>query len=95
MRVPGRDEELALDFLRGEGLIDRATRVGPTADLAANGVDVEGSLKRDPGARRFHTTSSCGVCGEGAVEAVAVQCDPLPPVITREIGTRTRNIATR
>jgi FdhD protein len=74
MRTPGHDEELALGFLHGEGLIAAApppSRVGPTADLAANVVEVPGPLLRDPGARRFYTTSSCGVCGKGALEEVA------------------------
>jgi FdhD protein len=72
MRTPGHDEELALGFLLTEGLIDRLHTVGLTADFAANTVEVEGPLLRDPGARRFYTTSSCGVCGKGALEEVAV-----------------------
>ncbi len=72
MRTPGHDEELALGFLWGEGLIDAVASVGPPADLAANAVDVPGPLLRDPGARRFYTTSSCGVCGKGAIEEIAV-----------------------
>jgi len=79
MRTPGEDEELALGFLHGEGLIDAPRRAGPTADLAANVVEVEGPLLRDPGRRRFYTTSSCGVCGKGALEEVAVASGPLPP----------------
>ena len=79
MRTPGHDEELALGFLYGEGLIDRACPVGLTDDFAANTVDVQGPLKRDPGQRRFYATSSCGVCGKGAVEEVAVLSPRLPP----------------
>ena len=75
MRTPGHDEELALGFLHGEGLIPAAgapaPAAGPSADLAANVVEVAGPLLRDPGARRFYTTSSCGVCGKGALEEVA------------------------
>jgi FdhD protein len=78
MRTPGHDEELALGFLLGEGLIDGPRRAGPTADLAANVIEVAGPLLRDPGARRFYTTSSCGVCGKGALEEVAVHAPPLP-----------------
>jgi FdhD protein len=73
MRTPGHDDELALGFLHGEGLIDRPHAAGPPADLAANTIDVAGPLLRDPGRRRFYTTSSCGVCGKGALEEVAVQ----------------------
>jgi len=78
MRTPGHDEELALGFLYGEGLIDRPHEAGPTTDLAANIVDVRGPLLRDPGARRFYTTSSCGVCGKGSLEEVAVHAPDLP-----------------
>ncbi|HEU4599222.1 MAG TPA: formate dehydrogenase accessory sulfurtransferase FdhD, partial [Solirubrobacterales bacterium] len=79
MRTPGHDEELALGFLYGEGLIDGPRGAGPTADLVANVVEVAGPLRRDPGARRFYTTSSCGVCGRGSLEEVAVASAPLPP----------------
>jgi FdhD protein len=72
MRTPGNDEELALGFLHGEGLIDGPRAVGPTEDFAANTVEVSGPLLRDPGERRFYTSSSCGVCGKGALEQVAV-----------------------
>ncbi|HEV2999887.1 MAG TPA: formate dehydrogenase accessory sulfurtransferase FdhD [Solirubrobacteraceae bacterium] len=79
MRTPGHDEELALGFLHGEGLIDGPREAGPTHDFAANTVEVAGPLLRDPGERRFYTTSSCGVCGKGALEQVAVDAPPLPP----------------
>ncbi|MEA2220401.1 MAG: FdhD protein [Solirubrobacteraceae bacterium] len=79
MRTPGHDEELALGFLYGEGLIDAPHDAGLTADLAANTIDVRGPLLRDPGARRFYTTSSCGVCGKGSLEEVAVHAPVLPP----------------
>ena len=87
MRTPGHDEELALGFLYGEGLIDRVHDAGLTEDLAANTIDVRGPLLRDPGARRFYTTSSCGVCGKGSLEEVAVHAPRLPdgPRIEREL----------
>ncbi len=79
MRTPGHDDELALGFLYTEGLIDGPRPAGLTADLAANTIDVSGPLRRDPSRRRFYTTSSCGVCGKGALEEVAVDSAPLPP----------------
>src|SRR5829696_3526220 len=87
MRTPGHDEELALGFLWGEGLIDAPRDAGPPHDLAANTVEVAGPLLRDPSARSFHTTSSCGVCGKGALEEVAVHADPLAegPVLARAL----------
>jgi FdhD protein len=87
MRTPGHDEELAAGFLYGEGLIGRAVDVSLTDDLAANTVEVRGPLLRDPGARRFYTTSSCGVCGKGALEQVAVDAAALAdgPRLAREI----------
>ncbi len=87
MRTPGHDDELALGFLYGEGLIDGPRDAGPAQDLAANIVEVRGPLSRDPGLRSFYTTSSCGVCGKGALEEVAVRSGPLPegPVVAREL----------
>jgi FdhD protein len=72
MRTPGHDEELALGFCLSEGLRPVAARLPD--DLAANAVDVD-APGFDPGrlARSFYTSSSCGVCGKGALEAVAVE----------------------
>ncbi|HET8754834.1 MAG TPA: formate dehydrogenase accessory sulfurtransferase FdhD [Solirubrobacteraceae bacterium] len=75
MRTPGHDEELALGFLFGEGLIDGPRPAEPT--LEANTVAVTGPLVREPSPRSFYTTSSCGVCGKGALEEVAVLSDPV------------------
>ena len=79
MRTPGHDEELALGFLFTEGLIDVPRRAGLTGDLAANTIEVEGPMSHDPGTRRFYTSSSCGVCGKGALEEVAVHAPPAAP----------------
>src|SRR5712675_2120687 len=72
MRTPGHDEELALGFCLSEGL--RPTAAALPDDLAANAVEVD-APGFDPGrlARSFYTSSSCGVCGKGALEAVAVE----------------------
>jgi len=72
MRTPGHDEELALGFCLSEGLAPEDASL--PADFAANAVDVRAS-SFDPARlrRSFYTTSSCGVCGKGALEAVAVE----------------------
>jgi len=72
MRTPGHDEELALGFCLSEGLRPREARLPD--DLAANAVDVD-APGFDPNRlqRSFYTSSSCGVCGKGALEAVAVE----------------------
>src|SRR5213080_629772 len=71
MRTPGHDEELALGFCLSEGLRPHAARVPD--DLAANTVDVDApEFDSSRLQRSFYTSSSCGVCGKGALEAVAV-----------------------
>jgi FdhD protein len=69
MRTPGHDQELALGFCLTEGLAPRSASL--PADLAANTVDVQADGSLEP--RNFYTSSSCGVCGKGALEAVAVE----------------------
>ncbi len=72
MRTPGHDEELALGFCLSEGLRPTAARVPD--DLAANTVDVDApGFDPERLRRSFYTSSSCGVCGKGALEAVAVE----------------------
>ena len=80
MRTPGHDEELALGFCLSEGVPARAARLPD--DLAANTVEVDAD-GFDPVAleRLFYTSSSCGVCGKGALEAVAVEA----PRVTSEL----------
>jgi FdhD protein len=70
MRTPGHDFELAAGFLFGEGIVDAPPEVGLADDLAANVVEVRADGAVAPSARRFYTTSSCGICGKGALEEV-------------------------
>jgi FdhD protein len=81
MRTPGHDEELALGFCRSEGIPAVDARLPD--DLAANAVEVDApgfdatSLRRS-----FYTSSSCGVCGKGALEAVAVEAPRVESALT-------------
>src|SRR5436305_2934870 len=72
MRTPGHDEELALGFCLSEGLQPIAASLPD--DLAANTVEVSAPAFDPERLRRsFYTSSSCGVCGKGALEAVEVE----------------------
>lgn len=90
MRTPGHDEELAVGFLFGEGLLfDRgevaALRTGLDADglpspnvldvAPAAGVDLAARLRAGGYSRRFAVNASCGVCGKNSVAAA---CDTFP-----------------
>jgi FdhD protein len=76
MRTPGHDEELALGFCLSEGIPATAARLPD--DLAANTVEVDAPGFDASALRRsFYTSSSCGVCGKGALEAVAVEAAPV------------------
>ena len=76
MRTPGHDEELALGFCVTEGLAPESARAPD--DLAGNTVEVT-AVGFDPDRlrRSFYTSSSCGVCGKGAIEAVRVTAPPV------------------
>jgi FdhD protein len=81
MRTPGHDEELSLGFVLSEGITP--VRASTPPDLAANTIEVDaedadlGRLRRN-----FYTSSSCGVCGKGALEAVAVEAPRVSSELT-------------
>jgi FdhD protein len=71
MRTPGHDEELGLGFCISEGMAPSAARMPD--DLAANTVEVVADgFDPERLRRHFYTSSSCGVCGKGAIEAIEV-----------------------
>jgi FdhD protein len=88
MRTPGHDDELALGFCLSEGLEPEVASL--PADLAANTVDVEApNFEPERLQRSFYTSSSCGVCGKGALEAVAVDA----PRVTSDCKVDARLLA--
>jgi FdhD protein len=78
MRTPGHDFELAAGFLYGEGIVSEAPEMALADDLAANVVDAIAPEGVAPATRRFYTTSSCGICGKGALEEV----EAIAPVVS-------------
>jgi FdhD protein len=87
MRTPGSEAELAVGFLRTEGLIadgDVASiAFGDPAALAQPDDTVIVQLNRPFDAsvvpeRHFVATASCGICGKASLDEVAVRCDPIP-----------------
>lgn len=90
MRTPGDDFELAVGFLFGEGIITSrddfvdvsyCIEEGGVQNLNIVSVTFRPGLALDLSRleRHFYTTSSCGVCGKAALEALEIQgSDVLP-----------------
>jgi FdhD protein len=96
MRTPGHEDELAVGFLRTEGLIEGPevldVRSGDPAALNQPDDTVIVRLSRpfDDSAvaeRHFVATASCGICGKATIDEIAIRCDPLPdgPVVQRAV----------
>ena len=96
MRTPGHEAELAVGFLRTEGLIDGSEVVGTetgdpvTLNQPDDTIVVRLARPFDDSAvaeRHFVATASCGICGKASIDEVAMRCDPLPdgPVVPREV----------
>jgi FdhD protein len=97
MRTPGHEAELAVGFLRTEGLIEgradvAGTRAGSPSSLSQPDDTILVELTRpfDASAvaeRHFVATASCGICGKASIDEVALRCDPLPqgPVVARAV----------
>jgi FdhD protein len=86
MRTPGQDVELAHGFLLSEGVITGLEDIsiarfcegtGPDGQNTYNVLDLAlapGVPPPDVGVERnFYTTSSCGVCGKAALDAVRLK----------------------
>jgi FdhD protein len=88
MRTPGHEAELAVGFLRTEGLLDDATGISditfsPPGNAAQPDDQVTVHLDRPFDAtrvaeRHFVATASCGICGKASIDEVEVRCDPIP-----------------
>ena len=92
MRTPGHEDELAVGFLRTEGLIDGpevvSTAGGDPASLSQPDDTIIVRLSRPfddskVAERHFIATASCGICGKASIDEVALRADPLPdgPVV--------------
>jgi FdhD protein len=96
MRTPGNEDELAIGFLRTEGLIEgpeiMRTTTGDPESMNQPDDQVTVHLSRAFDAsrvaeRHFVATASCGICGKASLDEVAIRSDPIPdgPVISRKI----------
>jgi FdhD protein len=86
MRTPGHDEELAIGFLVGEGLLRTREDLVDVQPCERNEFGNAVNVRPGPlvpvdfaaAARHVYTTSSCGVCGKASIEAVRARA--LAPV---------------
>jgi FdhD protein len=96
MRTPGHEAELAVGFLRTEGLIDGSEVVevsfGDPEQSSQPDDEVLVRLSRPFDAsvvaeRHFVATASCGICGKASLDEITVRCAALPPgpVVTRDV----------
>jgi len=96
MRTPGHEPELAIGFLRTEGLIDGSevirTTSGDPATMNQPDDQLTVHLAREfdtsrVAERHFIATASCGICGKASLDEVAIRSDPIPdgPVVRREL----------
>lgn len=72
MRTPGHDIELAMGFLRGEGVIDDAEDLSAIAEVAENVIDcrLASGVQATELARRTPVSSACGICGRATLDRV-------------------------
>jgi FdhD protein len=88
MRTPGHEDELAIGFLRTEGLITGSevltTKAGDPGELNQPDDTILVRLAKpfDASAvaeRHFIATASCGICGKASIDEVVLRSEPMPP----------------
>lgn len=96
MRTPGHDAELAVGFLYTEGLIEGRAELATEPATSTSGnrgnvltVRLRKGFDASRLTRSFYMTSSCGICGKAALEAIEQEAPPSPeiPPISRSILT--------
>jgi FdhD protein len=96
MRTPGNEAELAIGFLRTEGLLDGqevlGTSAGDPGTLSQPDDTIVVRLSRTfddskVAERHFVATASCGICGKASIDEVALRTEPLPDglVVSRSV----------
>ena len=96
LEIRAAEDELAIGFLRTEGLIDgpevMRTTTGDPESMNQPDDQVTVHLSRAFDAsrvaeRHFVATASCGICGKASLDEVAIRSDPIPdgPVVARSI----------
>ncbi len=96
MRTPGNEPELAVGFLRTEGLLDGqevlGTSGGDPGTLSQPDDTIVVRLSRTfddskVAERHFVATASCGICGKASIDEVALRAEPLPegPTVSRSV----------
>jgi FdhD protein len=96
MRTPGDEDELAVGFLRTEGLIEgpevRGVRYADPTTHSAPDDTVIVQLDRPfdtskVAERHFVATASCGICGKASIDEVALRVERIPPgpVVSRDV----------
>jgi FdhD protein len=96
MRTPGHEAELAVGFLRTEGLLEGQMVLGTSGgdpsvlNQPDDTIVVRLSRPFDDSKvaeRHFVATASCGICGKASIDEVALRADPIPPgpVVSRSV----------
>jgi FdhD protein len=96
MRTPGDEAELAVGFLRTEGLLEGqevlSTAGGDPGSLSQPDDTIVVRLSRafddsKVAERHFIATASCGICGKASIDEVVLRAGPLPdgPIVTRAV----------
>jgi FdhD protein len=96
MRTPGNEDELAVGFLRTEGLIEgpEVVRVQAGNPAEMNQPDDRAIVRLSRpfdasvvAERHFVATASCGICGKASLDEVAIKSAPLKagPVVSRAV----------
>ncbi len=89
MRTPGDDIDLALGFSLSEGILIDPGELEAVVEVGENRLRIDTTQRVDVERfrRNLYTSSSCGVCGKGSIDAVRITVPSFSdrPVIERSV----------